>query len=140
THQVGHGGADRRGFEAFGLRDHPRSHKPAVAPTHHAQPVRIGHAHRDDVINSRPPALHRRYICAMEHREREDGHHRAFFGDAHVTPECEFHSLIRFFSFVFVPELKREAPIEYKVAGEIFWCLVSTLPRLKPTIQITTSK
>ena len=51
AHQVRHAGADRCDLEPFCVRDDPARHKPAVAPTHHAEPFAVRHAHLDHLIN-----------------------------------------------------------------------------------------
>jgi parallel beta-helix repeat protein len=56
----------------------------------------------------------------------------------------EGYILICFFSFLFVPELKRGAPVEYKLAVKMLWRFADQLyqasPRLNSTIPVTTSR
>ena len=52
AHQVGHSRSHRGGLEALGLCDDPGGHVPAIAPAHHAQPLRVGHSRGDDFVHA----------------------------------------------------------------------------------------
>src|SRR5678816_1193879 len=57
THQVGYWSSSRSRLETFRLRDNPRRHVTAVAPSHHAETIRIGNAHLNNFIYSRHQIL-----------------------------------------------------------------------------------
>src|SRR5690349_6666980 len=52
AHQIGYWCARRSRFESIGLRHDPRRHEASIAPTHHAEPFRIGYTHRDHFVDS----------------------------------------------------------------------------------------
>src|SRR5688572_13751851 len=51
--EIGDAGSHHSAFESPGLRDNPGSHVAAVAPTHYAEPVRIGNSIGDHLVDAR---------------------------------------------------------------------------------------